>query len=695
MKQNLSKRLLTIALCTFSLTAAIAIDTVQEPLRRVNYFGFNDARINHEENRAFISSGTGTVYTQDLTTGEILDSLVGPDSNAVSIAVTKDMKILASATDSIVQVFNMETGELMKELVPDMGDIDKINFNHTGTYLVISGDTLQGWSMEDYRRKWGNFPGTNQIIPMKTGQYLAYNNYTINKRNGSGQKEATVYSSDASLTSFALSDDETLVAAKHADSTIRVIDMASGEVQCSIKTADKYCNGLGLTGDNSKLFVSNNKEMLVYNASTGEELRKISVPLWSARIKAVQGNDVLLNSWGTFYRYSWDGDSLATLPNDFINRITKLKLSGDNKTVAAITGNYEAALYDMKTGKRSATLKDGTTFNYQNDISFSPDGSEAVTASGSGDYHQIIRWDMNTGTEISRAQYHCKITALEYSPAGTEIGVATDDNTYLTDIQLTDTTRISFAGGKHITFSKDGSYIAFTGGPHDYVNLYDVAAGEGKTLQTTVDPIIRTIAFNANSTQIAAGFNYDSYGTSGKSGGILIWDCETQNQIKRFYANDTVTAISYSPNGKYLAAGMPNNRAIVYRTDSFDTLAVINTTARFVAFSNDNTLYTGSDNGAIQEWVLRDYEVSTAPVQVTASHAASVIVQGDNISVQGVAGTALSLELFTVNGKKIAHAAGNSAVPTLSMKGLSNGVYIAVVKEGVSTKVVQKISRGL
>ncbi|MCM2371851.1 DUF1549 domain-containing protein [Aporhodopirellula aestuarii] len=104
-----------------------------------------------------------------------------------------------------------------------------------------------------------------------------------------------------------------------------------------------------------------------------------------------------------------------------------------------------------------------------------------------------------------------------------------------------------------IDLSPDGTTLA-AAGYHEVV-LVDAESGEIRDRLIGISPRINSVAFSPDGTRLAA-----TGGTPGEHGDLQIWDVESgQLTLSKMMTHDTITGVSWSPDGKLVAFGANDN----------------------------------------------------------------------------------------------------------------------------------------
>ncbi len=214
------------------------------------------------------------------------------------------------------------------------------------------------------------------------------------------------------------------------------------------------------------------------------------------------------------------------------------------------------------------------------------------------------RWDLPDGAiaRIGKGE----IDAIQYSPDGTQLAVATaigiwiyDAKTYQEIDLLRETEQASY-NQRGITFSPDGSTLATTKGSFRGIKLWDIAEGtiRKELRDSTISLSVDNVLFSPDGTTLAS-YKYKY---------LNLWDVVTGKNRPLNGHTDFVKGFTFSPDGKMLASCSKDQTIILWEvaTGSLKhTLKGHTDSVTSVSISPDGkTLASGSVDNSIRFWDL-------------------------------------------------------------------------------------------
>jgi WD40 repeat protein len=247
-----------------------------------------------------------------------------------------------------------------------------------------------------------------------------------------------------------------------------------------------------------------------------------------------------------------------------------MSFSPDGKTLASACRSCSIKLWDVASGRNTATLKEDGPGAKElpylwATVAFSPDGKKFATG---GWYNRVKLWDVATlkGQVLLDDYKQCPETWVVFSPDGKTLasGGVCRGNMKLFDVasgqaRAAPKTPGTFGdynphGVLAAAFTPDGKTLVSIAVP-DELRLWDVATGKQSNLHTTEQEI-------GHWTNAIAAFSLDvktvatcHYGDTS----ITLWDVATgkaQSTLKG--QKGKVWSLTFSPDGKTLVAGAEN-----------------------------------------------------------------------------------------------------------------------------------------
>ncbi len=271
----------------------------------------------------------------------------------------------------------------------------------------------------------------------------------------------------------------------------------------------------------------------------------------------------------------------------------------------ALSGSYEARLWNVFTGTKDHTFK-GHTDWWVPAVGFSPDGKIAITGGIDG---AIKLWDVNSGALIKTINAHkYGINAVCFSPVcqndtkgGKYILSGSDDNT----VKLWETStgknvwsnKAWLGRANSVCFSPDGksALIGWSGGLIEMINL-----GDGSKIKS----------FNGHTAKILT-VCYSPDGKTAVSSSedalLKIWDLATGECIHTLAGHSKgVRNAFYHPSGKYIFSAANEQSVIIWSTKTGKQLVRIlpMNNNDYIILTPDRYYFTTKTNLDNMSWIV-------------------------------------------------------------------------------------------
>jgi WD40 repeat protein len=351
--------------------------------------------------------------------------------------------------------------------------------------------------------------------------------------------------------------------------------------------------------------------------------------------------------------------------------------SPDGNTIACATEAGIVVLYDVVHDRMRHLPKQHTGKVYT--VAFSPKGNKLASA---GEDKRIIFWDPNRGKSEGSLEDTNEVFSVAFSPDGKTLASGDmDRNVILWDVEKQKRLEPLLEGHNNsvfsVAFSPNGKTLV-SASSDKTIRLWDVASRRPKGGPLTgSSEKVYAVAFNPNGKTLASGADF---------GTTILWDTTDQPLLAQpiswdlvsrvaltpdgktwawgdFKGNivvasigenaatfkthqDLVTSLAFNPDGTILASASQDG-SIHLRSRNGDTwnspprwLSKTNKPVRSIAFSRDNVLASGGDDGVITLWdVVAGTQLGTLVKQDGAVYSVAFSPDGKTLASGSKGGT--------------------------------------------------------
>ncbi len=206
------------------------------------------------------------------------------------------------------------------------------------------------------------------------------------------------------------------------DTQTELLDVKSGQIS-SLPGAQKYSECMDFSADGKTLY-EGSTEKPYFTALSTDAGKNLPLPaeLCNSEIYAIalssDGKMLLIGNKSEIRAWNLTTNAIQWVCKkndpDLWNLTCKLKISPDNKIVAASSTDMKIRLWNVATGQLLQTLSTGAEVNQ--DIAISPDSKKIAVCK---DDRTVVVWSMETGKQLSNALLQGGyVESLAFSPDG-------------------------------------------------------------------------------------------------------------------------------------------------------------------------------------------------------------------------------------------------------------------------------------
>jgi RNA polymerase sigma factor (sigma-70 family) len=302
-----------------------------------------------------------------------------------------------------------------------------------------------------------------------------------------------------------------------------------------------------------------------YDTESGSVKWKTAFP-GEIRVMGLSGNGTLLAAAGQGKGVRICSAASGKMIRELAEQerpITSIDWSPDDKTLATMSTDNTARLWDVETGKEKMKFVHPHAFAAGQgnvpSVAFSPNGTLLASIGMDGD-NVVHIWSVQTGKEVLSQDEHLGFVSA--------LAVLDQGKTLLTS------------------------------GADDSIRLWDLATGKLQSRFRTPHYRAQAIAVTADGKRMAAGTS---------DGTIRFLELPSGKFVSQFSAdNSQIANLAFSPDAKRLVSSSNNSKLLLWDVDAGKLLKQLNhpkEPIQTVAFSSDGNMFcTGSNKGFVALW---------------------------------------------------------------------------------------------
>lgn len=521
--------------------------------------------------------------------------------------------VITKNGDDDLHVWDLETRTKIAHLENNDHTVTSVVFSPDGKHILLKRRDApnQIWETETWTEIAQSSKEVFAVSP--NGKYMAYANgvYIFVQETMTGEEVARMKHTENSrdyvaVTAVAFSSDGRYIVSGSTNAIIRVWEATTG--------AEVSQTNLGSGVDYFVIFSPDGKYIVASTRDSAISKASIIVLETATLTETAQ---ITHGDYVTSLAFNHDGRYIISGSADGIVRVWATRTGYEFARVAhdgyvksvtfsrdgryAISAGSDGIIHMWEASTKANLMlvnnisSDVTTNSFSNDSKYIALGNN---------YSAVVK-EIATGFDVTEVDHNNRVGTVAFSPDGKTI-VSEGGDIHVWEAETGD--EITFIENsywtplQHVSFSPDGKYgMAVTIGLVDTVRLWDVITGETvKTLNH--DDLVNAATFSPDGKFIAAG---------SQDGSVYIWEATAGKITSKLKHDDAVYSVAFSPDGRYVVSGSWDRTVRVWQVFSGVEIArmshdgIVNS----IVFSPDGRyIVSGSSDGTARVWSVNNFK---------------------------------------------------------------------------------------
>ncbi len=509
----------------------------------------------HNGKIIWTNSEDNTIRQWNADSGKEIGVFLGMPDIVWTMAITPDDRYLLTLS-STAQLWDLQTGQKVREVPFDAGVVSRIGFTPDGNFLVT-----------------GNSDGKVYLWDIRTGDEV----HSFIGHTGA-------------IYDMAFSPDSKYLLTSAGDQTVRVWDINTGQ-ELRRFNFPVFVTGLAFSPDGKWVLTGADDGIVrLWALHTNPSLFKLNHGAAVSALDFSPDGKLILTGGSDGIARLWDA-ATGEILHDFVGHTDIINYGGefspDGKYVITASWDKTARLWDVQTGDEIRQF--GGHTEGVNDAVFSPDGRNILTAG----YDAVRLWDTKSGQEIRHFDVTDDVYRATFSPDGKSILTSSNDgNAKLWNASTGQLIRVyqnqnTLNNMSTVAFSPDGKYMITTG-QDKTVHLWEVQTGKEVRQLVGHTDVIFTARFSPDGKMIA---------TASQDNTARLWDVSTGQELRRFIGHTAgLENVVFSPDGKYILTGSDDGTAMLWDVDYHTTMSYLCSVLLRDFTNEERTQYGIKDN---------------------------------------------------------------------------------------------------